>query len=140
MPTSPVRETDVDVLVIGAGPAGLALAAILMQNSIKATIFERESAHRDQGGSLDLSPEYGQAALKEADCFEDFKRLSRPESDVRKVVKKDGTVLWNGNIGEKDARIIPEGMKFGNKLQACSRRRSCRTPASISDHQVSSQI
>lgn len=40
------------VLVIGAGVTGLLLAQALKKNSIRYTIFERDTVHREQGWGL----------------------------------------------------------------------------------------
>jgi hypothetical protein len=55
------------ILVLG-GPAGLTLARILQANGISCTVYELDSSRdaRGQGGSLDLHPETGQLALREA--------------------------------------------------------------------------
>jgi 2-polyprenyl-6-methoxyphenol hydroxylase-like FAD-dependent oxidoreductase len=40
----PGLKTDTDILVAGAGPTGLALAAELMRRGIMATIIDRQAA------------------------------------------------------------------------------------------------
>ena len=87
------------IAIIGAGPAGLTLGRLLQQNNIHFTIYEAEPSrhNRDQGGSLDLHRDGGQAALKEAGLFEEFQRHARPESQALKLVSYDGTVLWDEN-------------------------------------------
>lgn len=90
--------------IIGAGPVALTLANILQNNSISFTIYEAASSIRTQGGSLDLHPSSGQLALKEAGLWDAFARLSRPESDVQKIVALDGEVLWDGNTRDRQDR------------------------------------
>jgi len=41
MPTSTIRESDVDVLIIGAGPAGLMAANALARNGVKVRIIDQ---------------------------------------------------------------------------------------------------
>jgi 2-polyprenyl-6-methoxyphenol hydroxylase-like FAD-dependent oxidoreductase len=87
------------VAIIGAGPSGLTLARLLQQNQIPCTIYESETSRdvRNQGGTLDLHPKAGQLALKEAGLLEEFKKYSRPEGECAKILKYDGTVLWDEN-------------------------------------------
>jgi 2-polyprenyl-6-methoxyphenol hydroxylase-like FAD-dependent oxidoreductase len=71
------------IAIIGAGPSGLTLARILLKNNITCTIYEGEASAsaRTQGGSLDLHPRSGQAALKEAGLLDQFKALARYEGE-----------------------------------------------------------
>ena len=85
--------------IIGAGPAGLTLARLLQRKGMSCTIFELDTSpeKRDQGGSLDLHPEDGQLALKEAGLFEQFLKYARTEGEARKQVAATGEVLWDDN-------------------------------------------
>ncbi|TVY52848.1 Monooxygenase asqM, partial [Lachnellula cervina] len=89
----------VKIAIIGAGPAGLTLARILQQNSIHCTVYEADSSrhNRNQGGTLDLHPSDGQLALKEAGLLPLFHKHARPEGEASKIVKFDGSVLWDDN-------------------------------------------
>ncbi|KAF2100932.1 putative zeaxanthin epoxidase [Rhizodiscina lignyota] len=81
------------IAIIGAGPAGVTLARILLQNNIKdITIFEQEKSrhHRTQGGSLDLHPTTGQLAIQEAGLFDEFQKYARYESEDFILVDKTG--------------------------------------------------
>jgi 2-polyprenyl-6-methoxyphenol hydroxylase-like FAD-dependent oxidoreductase len=89
------------IAIIGAGPASLALANVLRKHSVPFTVFESSPELRTQGGSLDLHPESGQLALKEAGLWEQFMKHARPESDVMKIVTMDGEVLWDENTVDK---------------------------------------
>lgn len=97
------RTAPPKIAIVGSGLGGLTLAALLHAHSIPFTIYESDaSAHsRNQGGTLDLHPQGGQAALKESGLWDAFAAQSRPESDVMKVVRNDGTVLWDGNGADK---------------------------------------
>ncbi|KAI8959261.1 FAD/NAD(P)-binding domain-containing protein [Daldinia sp. FL1419] len=87
------------IAIVGAGPVGLMLAAILHHNGIKSIIFERETSAtaRAQGGTLDIHAETGQKALAAAGLLSAFKRISRPEGEATRIVKKDGIVLLDEN-------------------------------------------
>ncbi|KNG46561.1 monooxygenase fad-binding protein [Stemphylium lycopersici] len=97
------------IAIIGAGPASLTLASILQKHHIAFTIFEAYPELRTQGGSLDLHPQSGQLALKEAGLWEQFKRHARPESDVLKIVDMEGQVLWDENGNDKQSCKEGEG-------------------------------
>lgn len=90
------------IAIVGAGPVSLTLANILANNNIPFTIFEGSDKVRTAGGSLDLHPESGQLALKEAGLWKAFVENSRPESDCDKIVSHDGEVLWDENLLVRD--------------------------------------
>ncbi|KAK2676602.1 hypothetical protein RAB80_008788 [Fusarium oxysporum f. sp. vasinfectum] len=97
------------IAIVGAGPSGLSLAALLQHHSIPFTIFEREksTSSRFQGGSLDLHPESGQAALFEAGLEEQFKKYARyHDQDYRFGDKK--AVAWLFHKATADAVGRPE--------------------------------
>ncbi|KAI1407354.1 FAD/NAD(P)-binding domain-containing protein [Hypoxylon sp. FL1857] len=94
-----MSPTTPKIAVVGAGPVGLTLAAILHRNGIKSTVFERESSAtaRAQGGTLDIHAETGQQALIAAGLLSEFRKLSRPEGEATRLIKSDGTVLLDEN-------------------------------------------
>jgi len=83
------------IAIIGAGLGGLTLARVLHTRGIPATVYDLELSPtaRNQGGTLDLHPESGQAALAEAGLSEGFRRLARPEGEELKILDKTGAVL-----------------------------------------------
>ncbi|KAF9736398.1 hypothetical protein PMIN07_009953 [Paraphaeosphaeria minitans] len=89
------------IALIGAGPTSLTLAAILHRNAIPFTIYEAASTLRQQGGTLDLHPQTGQQALREAGLWDKFVKHARPESDCMKLVDlESGEVFWDENAGD----------------------------------------
>lgn len=80
------------IAIIGAGPAGLCLASILHKNNIPCTVYEGEtsSSARSQGGTLDLHPPTGQAALKEAGLLPEFEKYARYEGEDFVLADKNG--------------------------------------------------
>lgn len=101
------------IAIIGAGPVSLTLANILQNNSIPFTVFEAANEFRTSGGSLDLHPQSGQLALKEANLWDAFVQNSRPEADCDKIVNLDGEVLWDENLLQKDDKSEEE--KFAGR-------------------------
>ncbi|KAI1377100.1 FAD/NAD(P)-binding domain-containing protein [Hypoxylon crocopeplum] len=99
------------IAIIGAGPVGLTLAAILHRNGINAAIFERETSAtaRAQGGTLDIHAETGQRALAAAGLLDEFRKVARPDADAARVVKRDGTVLLDENEEPSPPDMEEEG-------------------------------
>ncbi|MFD5619635.1 FAD-dependent oxidoreductase [Streptomyces yangpuensis] len=86
------------IAIIGAGPGGLTCARILQLHGITATVYDLASGpdHRNQGGTLDLHPDDGQVALKEAGLLEEFFRLARPEGqEMRQFHATEGTLRFH---------------------------------------------
>ncbi|KAF2830984.1 FAD/NAD(P)-binding domain-containing protein [Ophiobolus disseminans] len=101
------------IAIIGAGPVSLTLANIFQNNDISFTIYEAADNFRTSGGTLDLHPESGQLALKEAGLWDAFVKHSRPEADCAKIVNFEGEVLWDENLCKKND--VSEEEKFAGR-------------------------
>ncbi|KAF2635332.1 monooxygenase [Massarina eburnea CBS 473.64] len=104
------------IALVGAGPASLTLGAILTHNNIPFTIYEASTTLRDEGGSLDIHPGTGQAALKEAGLWPQFVKHARPDADVAKVIElKTGEVFWDENGPDKQEVGASEDDQFAGR-------------------------
>lgn len=103
------------IAIVGGGPAGLTLGAILQKSNIPFIIYDTDNSphERNQGGTLDLHPSGGQAALRKAGLWQEFVQHARPEADVLKIVDLNGDVLWDGNT--KDKQEVPEDSQFDHR-------------------------
>ena len=90
------------------------LASLLQHNGMQYDVFEldKDRSARSQGGIIDLHPESGQLALREAGLFEEFEKHLLPGAEAMKLIKSDGTVRWDENNTESvetgPARNRPE--------------------------------
>lgn len=89
------------IAVVGGGLGGLALARVLHTRGIEAAVFDLDAspAARAQGGMLDMHEESGQAALRAAGLFEEFRAIVLPGADSTRVVAPDGAVLLAEDTG-----------------------------------------
>ncbi|KAI0407150.1 monooxygenase [Xylaria palmicola] len=88
------RSRPAPIAIVGGGPCGLTLARLLELAGIDYVVFERDASaapNRDhQGGSLDLHPGTGLAALQAAGLMDEFEKFARREADVFTVQDCEG--------------------------------------------------
>lgn len=94
MKTCEELRTGGTVAIVGAGPAGAALARLLQMQGFSVKVFERDVSptSRSQGGSLDLRRDAGQLAVDKAALTEPFRRASRSEAKSFKMLDSRGDV------------------------------------------------
>lgn len=84
------------IAICGAGPAGLTFARLLQVSGIdiSVTIFERDASPKSrqhQGGTLDLHPDTGLAALRQAGLFEIASQHLRYDGEEMVIADKNAT-------------------------------------------------
>lgn len=91
-------QTSGTVAIVGAGPSGAMLARLLQTRGFSVKVFERDASptSRSQGGSLDLRKDAGQLAVDKAGLTEAFRRASRSEANVFKMLNSQGIVQPGG--------------------------------------------
>ncbi|KAJ5814155.1 uncharacterized protein N7503_000905 [Penicillium pulvis] len=94
------------IAIVGGGPCGLTFARLLERAEIDYTVFERdegpETTTRFQGGTLDLTVEGGQAALKLAGLSSGFEKLAR--RDATTILMQDSQGQNRISAGEGNDR------------------------------------
>lgn len=103
-------RTGGTVAIVGAGPAGAALARLLQMRGFSVRVFERDASptSRPQGGSLDLRADAGQLAVDTAGLTEAFKRFSRDEAKSFKMLNSHGVAYPDGGGEETHEDPGPE--------------------------------
>jgi len=82
------------IAIVGAGLSGLISARILQQHGKSVTVYEMDpsEAARQQGGSLDIHTDTGQAALKEAGLYEEFRKHIHRGGEAIRLLDKNARV------------------------------------------------
>ncbi|KJK57801.1 FAD-dependent oxidoreductase [Saccharothrix sp. ST-888] len=124
------------IAIIGAGPGGLTCARILQQHGITAAVYDLDASRtvRNQGGTLDMHPDSGQHALREAGLWDAFLLQARPEGQQMRLVSRDGRILLDAIPPEADTTegnpeidrgqlrdllldsLTPDTVRWGHKL------------------------
>ncbi|MFI6490116.1 FAD-dependent oxidoreductase [Streptomyces sp. NPDC050564] len=93
------------IAVIGAGLGGLTLARVLHLNGIAAAVFDLDASPtaRTQGGMLDMHEDSGQAALRAAGLYEEFRAIVHAGGEAMRILGKDAIVRMedDGEAGER---------------------------------------
>lgn len=97
------------VAIVGAGLGGLVLARLLTQqtsSNLHVRVYEADAAMdaRDQGGTLDIHEENGQAALKAAGVWGKIVPHLRYEGDAMTICGPDAKAHWVDRDGEVTMR------------------------------------
>ena len=79
------------IAIIGAGPAGMTLAHLLLKDSIPVVIYEGEASPsvRGQGGTLDLHDDTGLRALKQIGLWDKFLEYARYDGEALILADKN---------------------------------------------------
>ena len=87
-------NTHHPIAIIGAGLGGLTLARVLHVNGIESAVFDLDASAtaRGQGGMLDMHVESGQAALRAAGLYDDFRKLVHQGGQAMRILDSQGTV------------------------------------------------
>ncbi|KAI4122586.1 MAG: hypothetical protein LQ338_005727 [Usnochroma carphineum] len=136
------------IAIIGAGPGGLTLARLLHVKQIPFSLYEREPHRnsRPQGGCLDLHPETGQLALREAGLFEEFTKIARSEGEDMVIADKNGERYFNQVSSEDGDRPEVDRVQLRGMLldslppKAVQWGRSVRSVARLSDGKMEIQL
>ena len=84
------------IAIIGAGLGGLTLARVLHVNGIEAAVYELDASPtaRTQGGMLDIHEESGQAALRAAELYGEFRRIVMPGGEAMRIYGRDAVLRF----------------------------------------------
>lgn len=89
------------IAITGAGPVGLTLARLLLPYTshktstpkVQITIFEKDASSTSRtsiGGSLDLHPKTGLAAIRACELYSEFEKYARFEGEEMRICDQNG--------------------------------------------------
>lgn len=128
-----MNTTHHPVTIVGAGLGGLVLARVLHVHGIGSAVFDLDADRqaRTQGGMLDIHEETGQAALRAAGLYEEFRAKVHPGGEALRVLDKRAEVLLEqkddgdggrpeidrGDLRDLLLDALPEGtVRWGSKV------------------------
>ncbi len=90
------------VAIVGGGPGGLTLARLLQLKGVNVKVYERDlnKDARVQGSLLDLHDDSGQAAIRKAELFTEFKQNFLPGADKTVIVNELGEISFSDHEGK----------------------------------------
>ncbi len=101
-----------NIVIIGAGPVGLAFARLLQQEGVNVKVYERDvnENYRIKGGTLDLLKDMGQIVFEKAGLLSAYFDNARPTA--RRIADIHGNIIQtippsdNPEIDRNDLRRI----------------------------------
>ena len=99
------------IVIIGAGLAGLTLARVLHLNGIPAAVYEAEPSinARTQGGQLDIHDFNGQAALEQCQLMDEFRSIINMGAEAMRFLDSAGELV--GEIPDNGELANPEVLR-----------------------------
>ncbi|MFE7119315.1 FAD-dependent oxidoreductase [Streptomyces sp. NPDC057654] len=103
--------THQPITVVGGGLGGLTLARVLHLNGIAAAVLELDASPtaRHQGNMLDMHEESGQAALRAAGLYDEFRALVHPGAEAMRILDKDANLRWEDSGDDSNRPEVHRG-------------------------------